>query len=68
VNNEEKFVVLDLGESSGARPGLQLRVMRGDKNIATVEVIETRKDISAADIKEIISGVTIQEGDVVVSR
>lgn len=68
VNYDEKFVVVDTGEASGLRPGVLLKVMRGDKEIATVEVIETRKEISAADIKEVLGGFTIQEGDVVISR
>lgn len=68
VNPEEKFIVIDAGESSGIRPGMQMRVVRGDKNVAMVEVIETRRDISAADIKETISGVTVAEGDIAISK
>ena len=68
VNKEEKFVVVDIGEASGVRPGALLKVMRGDSEIATLEVIETRREISAADIKEVAGGVTIQEGDIVISR
>jgi chromosome segregation ATPase len=68
VNTEEKFIVVDIGESSGLRPGALLKVMRGDKEIATVEVIETRREISAADIKEVIGGFSIKEGDIVISR
>jgi chromosome segregation ATPase len=66
VNQAERFVVLDLGQASGIRPGVQLKIMRGDKNIGTVEVIETRKEISAADIKE--STTVVREGDIVVSK
>ena len=68
VNIEEKFAVMDIGEVSGLRPGVLLKVIRGDREIATVEVIETRKEISAADIKEVVGGFTIQEGDIVISR
>ncbi len=68
VNREEKFVVVDLGEGSGLRPGVILKAMRGDREIATLEVIETRKEISAADIKEAVGGFTIREGDIVLSR
>jgi len=68
VNREEKFVVVDLGEGSGLRPGVLLKAMRGDREIATLEVIETRKEISAADIKQVIGGFTIQEGDIVLAR
>lgn len=68
VNKEEKFIVVDIGEASGLRPGALLKVMRGDREIATLEVIETRREISAADIKEVIGGTAIQEGDIVISR
>lgn len=67
VNPEERFVVFDLGEESGLRPGAVLRVVRGDREIATLEVIETRKSISAADIREISSGFNIREGDSVIA-
>lgn len=65
VNQEEKFVVMDIGESSGVRPGFKMNIVRGDNVVGTVEIIETRKDISAADIKEINRGYTIKEGDTV---
>ena len=68
VNREEEFVVIDLGEASGLKPGDLLKIVRRDREIATVEVIETRKEISAANIKEIIGGLTIQEGDVAINR
>ncbi|MFH1504482.1 MAG: hypothetical protein ABIH08_03735 [Candidatus Omnitrophota bacterium] len=68
INTEEKFIVVDIGENSGIRPGVLLRVTRAGEEIGEVEVIETRKEISAADIKETISGWIIQEGDTVVSK
>jgi hypothetical protein len=68
VNNDERFIVVNMGESSGVGPGNQLKVFRGNKEIGTVEVIETRKDISAADIKDIAPGVAIQEGDAVITK
>jgi len=68
VNQEEKFIVIDIGESDGVRPGFLLRVMRGNREIATVEIIETRKEISAADIKEVVGSFVIQKGDIVVGR
>ncbi|MBU2102514.1 MAG: hypothetical protein ABH865_08755 [Candidatus Omnitrophota bacterium] len=68
VNEEEKFIIVNLGEASGVRPGVQMAVLRGDREIGTVEIIETRRDISAADIREVVSGFTIQKGDLVVSK
>ena len=68
VNPEEKFIVVNLGEASGVGPGNQLKVLRKNKEIGSVEIIETRKDISAADIKNVAPGVNIQEGDIVVTQ
>lgn len=68
VNHQEQFVIIDLGETSGLRPGALFRIMRDGREIGSVEVIETRNEISAADIKEVIGGLTIQEGDVAVIR
>ena len=66
VNREEKFVVIDIGESSGLKPGVLLKIMRGGKEVGTAEVIETRKEISAADIKKVVGGYTVQEGDIAI--
>ncbi len=68
VNEEESFIVVDIGESAGLRPGFLLKVMRGGREIGTAEIIETRAEIAAADIRETVSGFNIQEGDMVVGR
>lgn len=68
VVRDENFVVVDIGESAGLRPGALLRIVRGDKEIGTVEVVETRKEISAANIEEIVGGYNIQEGDTCITR
>ena len=68
VNYEEKFIVIDVGEASGLRPGVLLKIIRGDKEVGSAEVIETRKEISAADIKEVVGGYTVQEGDIAITR
>lgn len=68
VNAEDKFIIVDLGETAGVKPGMPMKVLRGNREIANVEIIETRKDISAADIKEVFGTFTIQQGDTVVVR
>ena len=52
VDRDNNFVIIDLGEGEGARLGDTFRVYRDGKAIATLEVIQTRKDISACDIKK----------------
>ncbi len=63
VNKNDNFVIIGLGEDAGMRPGMRFKVMRGSEMIGIVEIIETRREISAADIKEVYSSYLIQEGD-----
>ncbi len=51
VNPKHKFVVINLGMDKGLRRGRQFSVYRDNRKIGMVEVIETRKHISACDIK-----------------
>ena len=52
VNEDNNFVIIGLGENSGIRAGDTLNVYRGGQYIALLRIIQVRKDISAADIKE----------------
>jgi len=52
INNENNFVIINIGEDAKVRLGETLSVYRDSKYIARLEVIQVRKDISAADIKE----------------
>ncbi len=61
VNEENNFVITDLGLNSGVRIGDNLSIYRNGKYIAGLEIIQVRKDISAADIKQ--KGARIQVGD-----
>ena len=50
INEGNNFVVIDLGENSGIQMKDRFNVYRGLKQIATIEVIQLRRDIAAADI------------------
>ncbi len=65
INEENNFVIIDMGEDSGVKVGQTFNVYRNTQQIATLEVIQTRKEISAADIKNISSGAKIKIGDIV---
>ena len=65
INEENNFVIMDLGEDSGVKVGQTFNVYRNNQQIATLEVIQTRKEISAADIKNLSSGSKIKVGDMV---
>ncbi|MBM3248203.1 MAG: hypothetical protein FJZ10_02115 [Candidatus Omnitrophica bacterium] len=51
INENQNFVIIDIGENQNVKIGDIFRIFRNNQHVATVEVIQTRKDISAADIK-----------------
>ena len=63
INEPNNFAIVDLGEGDGSQVGKRLNVFRNNKSIAILEVIQVRKDISAADIKQ--SSIKIKVGDIV---
>ena len=52
VNDENNFVIVNLGQDTGLQLGDKLNVYRGAEYIAGLEIIQVRKDIAAADIKK----------------
>jgi chromosome segregation ATPase len=52
VNSRHKFVVVDIGRDDGVKKGMNFAVYRKGKEVGKIEVIETRKNIAACDIKE----------------
>ncbi len=63
VNESNNFVIVDIGENIGVRLGDSLSVYRDSKYIARLEVIQVRKDIAAADLKDQWSMVKV--GDII---
>ncbi|MFH1398112.1 MAG: hypothetical protein ABIH27_06160 [Candidatus Omnitrophota bacterium] len=63
VNRENKFVIMSLGEESGVKVGDVFKVYRANKEIATIEAIRVRQDITACDIKNESTPIAI--GDIV---
>ncbi|MBU0547541.1 MAG: hypothetical protein KJ710_03365 [Candidatus Omnitrophica bacterium] len=61
VNPDSNFVVIDLGVSSGVKIGDTFDVYREGKPIGLIEVIQTRGNISACDIKK--KSTTLKIGD-----
>ena len=55
VKDEWSFVVGNFGEKQGVKVGMPMRVMRGDKRIATLRVIDVRRRICGAVIQEMDS-------------
>ncbi|MFH0940457.1 MAG: hypothetical protein V1840_01190 [Candidatus Omnitrophota bacterium] len=65
INEENNFVIVDMGEDDGVRVGQTLTIFRNNQKVASVEIIQTRKEISAADIKSVTAGSKIKIGDMV---
>ncbi len=59
INKESRFVIIDLGEEAGIRPGDIFGVYRDGLAIASIEVIQSRKDIAACDIKKELQAIKI---------
>ena len=52
VNEDNNFVIVDLGERSGIKVGDAYKIYHNGVQVGSVEVIQVRQDISAADIKQ----------------
>jgi hypothetical protein len=55
VKDEWSFVVGNLGEKQGVKIGMPMRVMRGDRRIATLRVVDVRQKICGAVVQEMDS-------------
>jgi chromosome segregation ATPase len=63
VNNENNFVIIDIGKDQGIGLGDSLNVYRGAEYVAGLEVIQIREDIAAADIISKVADIKV--GDAV---
>jgi hypothetical protein len=52
VKEEWSFVVGNLGEKQGVKIGMPMRVMRDDRKIATLRVVDVRQKICGAVVQE----------------
>lgn len=63
VNAELRAVVLDIGAAQGVRVGMPFLVLRGDRVIAELRVVEVRPQVSGAVIERVDRGITLRAGD-----
>ena len=66
VDAQFDFVVLDIGESQGAREHGELLVSRGEKLIGKLRILDVKKDHSIANILPGWKQEEIQNGDLVI--
>jgi hypothetical protein len=55
VKEQWSFVVGNIGQHHGVKIGMPMRVMRGDRKIATLRVVDVRQRICGAVIQEMDS-------------
>ena len=63
VNPKLRLVVLDVGAQQGARIGMPMIILRGDRVVAELRIVEVRQKISGALIESVENNVTLQAGD-----
>lgn len=68
INKEHNFVVIDIGRQDGVGIGNKFNVYRGTAFLGSIEIIQARDRIAAADIKDLTEGMSIEINDTVVKR
>lgn len=68
VNRDHNFVVIDLGKQDGISITDSFKVYRGDTLVGSIEVIQARERIAAADIIDAAEGFYIERNDIVIKR
>jgi hypothetical protein len=64
VNPDLRLVVLNIGLLQGARIGMPVVILRGDRVVAELKIVEVRRRICGALIERVERKVTLQAGDV----
>jgi hypothetical protein len=65
VSPNLRLVVLNVGLLQGARVGMPMAVLRNDRVVAELEIVEVRRRICGALIEQMEKKVTLKAGDVV---
>jgi hypothetical protein len=65
VNAKLQVVVLNVGQQAGVRVGMPFLVLRKDRLVGRVRVVEVRRQVCGAVIEEVEKGVTLTAGDAV---
>ena len=63
VNPQLQVVVLNVGREAGTRVGMPFLILRGDRLIGRVRVVEVRRRVCGAVIEQVEKGVTPAAGD-----
>ena len=63
VNGELNSVILNVGNTLGAKPGMPFRVLRDDRLIGEVKVFQVRETVCAALVESVEAGKDLKVGD-----
>ena len=63
VNPKLNLLVLNVGADQGARIGMPMIILRGDRVVAELRVVDVRQNICGALIEKVMNNVTLQAGD-----
>ena len=63
INAKLDLVVLNVGAEQGARIGMPLIILRGDRVVAELRVVEVRPRVCGALIEKVENNVNLQAGD-----
>jgi len=63
VNKEYNFIIIDLGTDNGVNIGDLFEVYRDNQKIANIEVIQTRRNVSACEVRQ--QTTPLKVGDIV---
>lgn len=64
VNPDLRLAVLNVGLLQGARVGMPFVVLRGDRVVAELKIVEVRRRVSGALIENVQKNVTLKAGDI----
>jgi hypothetical protein len=64
VNPNLRLVVLNIGLLQGARVGMPLAVLRGDRVMAELKIVEVRRQVCGAVIERTEKKVILKTGDI----
>jgi chromosome segregation ATPase len=59
VDRKNNFVIVNLGQDQGVNAGRTFKVYRNNSEIGVIEAIKVRRDITACDIKEESSSISV---------
>ena len=68
VNKGWGFVVVNVGKDQGVENDSELIVKRGEKRIATLNIVSIRPGLTVADINQKTISGTVQQGDTVIFK